>query len=426
MIITEEKVVSSKKSLVEHAGLLLTATLIAGVANYAFHILMSRYLGPQNYGILFSLISLFMIFAFPLSTVQMVLTKYVAVYKGKGNYSQIRYLYSDFFKKLGLVGVGLFAIFLVFSGPISQYLQIPTKTPVILLGLFTFFSFLMPVVLGMLQGLEHFFYLSLNSAVGAISKLAIALGLVFLGYQVNGALFACVLSVLVTFVLAKIPLRGFLQLHKPIKNLSRKEVYQFFVPVFAALSFYGLLAYPDVVLVKHWFDPNVAGAYATAALLGKAFLFPAQSLAMAMFPKVSQAYARKEETGSLLRHTLLLAAVVLGGGLVITFCFPEFLGKLLMKRGNLSEETFLTVVKLIRFYGFAFVPLAASYILIFYFLACHQNWFVLVLGGATVVFLGLTHLLHSSIWHVLAIMGGVSTVIFLTLLFRSFSKHERV
>jgi len=417
---------SVKKSLVEHAGLLLAATLVAGVTNYLFHIFMSRSLGPQDYGVLFSLLSLFMILAFPLSTVQMVMTKYVAVYKGQENFSQIRFLFNDFFKKLGVVGLVLFIVFLFFSGPISQYLQISTKTPVILIGLFALFSFLMPVVLGTLQGLEHFFYLSMNSAVGAISKFVLAVGLVALGYHVNGALFACVLSVLVTFVLAWLPLRGFLKRHEPVKNISRKEVYEFFIPVFAALSFYGLLAYQDVVLVKHWFDPELAGAYATAAILGKAFLFPAQSLAMAMYPKISQAYARKEETVGLLKHTLLLTAGVLGVGLVITFFFPEFLGRLLMKKGNLSNETFVLVVQLIRAYGFAFVPLAVSYILMFYFLGRHEWRFVLVLGGATMVFLGLTHLMHPTVWHVLISMGGVSAAVMVLLLIGSFKKRERI
>jgi len=421
-----QRVKSTKKSLVEHAGLLLSATLIAGVTNYLFHVLMSRSLGPAHYGVLYSLLSLFMIFAFPLSTVQMVLTKYVAVYRGQGNDSQIRYLYNDFFKKLGVAGFVLMGLFVIFSGAVGEYLQISAKTPIILLGLFTFVSFLMPVVLGMLQGLEHFFHLSLNQAVGAVSKLALALGLVALGFQVNGALGACVLSGLVTFFIAWIPVRRYLNKHQPVKVTSRKEVYQFFIPVFGALSFYGLLAYQDVVLVKHWFTPEVAGTYATAALLGKAFLFPAQSLAMAMYPKISQAYARKEETAGLLKHTLLLTTVVLGAGLVITFFFPEFLGMLLMKKGNLSNETFNLVVQLIRWYGFAFVPLAVSYILMFYFLGRHEWRFVLVLGGATMVFLGITHLLHPTIWHVLISMGGVSTAVMVLLLIGSLKKRERI
>lgn len=411
-----DRVKSTKKSLVEHAGLLLSATLIAGVTNYLFHVVMSRSLGPVDYGVLYSLLSLFMILAFPLSTVQMVLTKYVAVYRGEGKDSQIRYLYSDFFKKLGLAGLVLMALFVIFSGGVGAYLQISAKTPIILLGLFTFVSFLMPVVLGMLQGMEHFFHLSLNQAVGAVSKLILAVGLVAMGFQVNGAIGACVLSGFVTFFFAWIPIRKFLNQHQPVKVTSRKEVYQFFIPVFGALSFYGLLAYQDVVLVKHWFAPELAGTYAMAALLGKAFLFPAQSLAMAMFPKVSQAHARGEETIGLLKHTLLLALLVLGGGLLVTTLLPELLGNLLMKKGNLSGETFITLVQLIRYYAFAFVPVAVTYIVMFYYLGCHQKRFAFVIGAGMAAFLGLTHLWHPTIWHVLASMGGVSTVVLMILL----------
>jgi O-antigen/teichoic acid export membrane protein len=424
MNIEEVKVASAQahKSLVEHAGLLLGATVVAGGANYLFHILMARSLGTQNYGVLSSLLSLFMILAFPLSTVQMVLTKYVAIYKGQNNFAQIRYLFTDFFKKLAVAGVILFVVSVLFSGVIGRYLQIEAKGPIILLGVFSLFSFLMPVALGMLQGLEHFFYLSLNSAMGALSKLALALVLVFWGYQVNGALFACVLSVLVTFGFAWFPLRGFLSAHVAAKNSSRKEVYQFFIPVFAALSCFGLLAYQDVVLVKHWFPPLQAGAYATAALLGKAFLFPAQSLAMAMFPKVSQAHSRGEETAGLLKHTLLLAAVLLGIGLAILFCFSDGLTTLLMKKEGASADMFPVVASLLRYYGFAFVPVSLLYILAFYYLGRHENRFVLVLAGATVLFLGVTHGYHPSMWAVLVAMGGCGAVALIVLLIGCFRK----
>lgn len=416
-----------KNRLMEHAGLLLVATLVAGVANYLFHILMSRSLGTQNYGVLSSLLSVFMILAFPLSTVQMVMTKYVAVYKGQNNESQIRYLFSDFFKKLAVAGLVLFVFSILFSGAIGNYLQISAKEPIILLGVFCLFSFLMPVVLGMLQGLEHFFYLSLNGAMSAVSKLVLAMAFVYMGFHVSGAMFACVLSVLVTFLVAWLPLRKFLTLHSPVKNQSRKEVYQFFIPVFAALCCFGLLAYQDIVLIKHWFDPLQAGAYATAALLGKAFLFPAQSLAMAMFPKVSQAYSRKEETFGLLKHTLLLAAALFAIGLAITFSFPGLLTNLLMKKGSYAPETYTMVFNLIRYYGFAFVPISLTYILMFYYLGRHQNRFVLVLGGATVLFLGGTHLFHPSIWSVLIAMGVCGTLASGLLLIGSLRKrHERI
>ncbi len=411
-----------KKSLMEHAGLLLVATLVAGVANYLFHILMSRSLGTQNYGVLSSLISLFMIFAFPLSTVQMVLTKYVAIYKGQNNEKQIRYLFSDFFKKLAIAGVVLLGLMILFSGGIANYLQIPLKEPVILLGVFAFFSFLMPLMLGMLQGLEHFFYLSLNSAMASVSKLVLALLFVYMGFQVNGALFACVLSVGVTFLLAWLPLRKFLTMHTAEKNQSRREVYQFFIPVFAALCCFGLLAYQDIVLVKHWFSPLQAGAYATAALLGKAFLFPAQSLAMAMFPKVSQAHSKGEETVGLLKHTLLLTAGVLGAGLIVMFTFSDLLTSLLLKKGSYTVETYDLVFKLIRYYGFAFVPVSLVYILTFYYLGCHKKRFVLVLAGVTVLFLGVTHFYHPTMWSVLITMGACGVLASILLLIGSLKK----
>src|SRR5258706_13912823 len=113
------------------------------------------------------------------------MTKCVAMFRGLGHDARVRLLFNDFFKKGGWVAAAVLAVFLLLAGPISHYLHLGSKTPVLLIGLFIFFSFLMPVTLGLLQGLERFFFLSFNGSVGALAKLVLAAGFGYLGLLVD-------------------------------------------------------------------------------------------------------------------------------------------------------------------------------------------------------------------------------------------------
>lgn len=74
----------------------MIGAIVGGFGNYLYHLLMGRMLGPADYGILVSLISIFSILGVPLSAVGLTIVKFVSAFNGKKETKAI----SLFLKKL--------------------------------------------------------------------------------------------------------------------------------------------------------------------------------------------------------------------------------------------------------------------------------------------------------------------------------------
>src|SRR3989344_9548168 len=72
--------------------------------NYLYHFLMGRMLGVSLYGALESIISVLYILSVPTLTMTLVIVKFVASHKGKGEYALVQSLYSFVLGKLMLYG----------------------------------------------------------------------------------------------------------------------------------------------------------------------------------------------------------------------------------------------------------------------------------------------------------------------------------
>ena len=72
------------------------------------------------------------------------------------------------------------------------------------------FSVILPIIRGNLQGLQKFKLLGLNLITEIIVKLFLGILLVYLGFKVNGAIFAVVLSFFFPILLGLISIRRYL------------------------------------------------------------------------------------------------------------------------------------------------------------------------------------------------------------------------
>jgi len=72
--------------------------MVANVGNYVFHVFMSRSLGPADYGILASLLSVFLIVSVPVGAIQTSINKYTSNFTAQGQYEKIIGLLSGLVK----------------------------------------------------------------------------------------------------------------------------------------------------------------------------------------------------------------------------------------------------------------------------------------------------------------------------------------
>jgi len=392
-------------SLIKHSGTMLIAMAIANISLLFFHIYMSRTLGPAGFGILASFLSICFIIELPISAIQTVVAKYVSNFKIHNQYGMIRLLFFRSLQKLLHYSVLGLIVFFLSSGYVSAFLKIPSRTPVIFLGIVLFLLLIIPVPRGTLQGLQKFGYLGTNLSIDATLRLLFGFYLVNLGMGVNGALGGIALAVGVAFLAAFMPLRFLFKERRSTESeINSSEIYAFFWPVSLALLSFAILTNVDVIVVKHFFSPLEAGYYAVLSIVGRGFLTFALAVSMVMFPKVSELETQKKDSSSIFKKSLLICVFLCGVGTLICFFFPRLIIV------TVFGSEYLNISSLLRVFGIAISPLVLVHLLINYNLARYRTKFLYVLVFGVVFYVILLSLFHSSLKQVVLILGSVGTL----------------
>ncbi len=405
--------------LVKSSGILFAGMMAVNVLNYLFHLLMGRMLGPSDYGILAALISIFYIIGVFAATIKTVTVKFVSSFAAKEQFDKIRSFMIFLSENLFILSLILFLLFIVYSSKIAQFLNISVVSPIILLSTLFLMAFVLPLNRGILQGLQKFKQLSLNLVIDPTVKLFLGVFLVYLGFRVNGAVFAIFMGLFLAYLLSLYPLKFLFKYKKPQKiDYSKIKSYSF--PVFISFLCLTLMYSIDVVLVKHFFDPHKAGLYAALSTLGKIIFFAFGAVAAAMFPIVADLYEREQEHKNVLRNSL--AIVSIGGAVILFFYF--LLPKLVI--GLLFGNDYLEISAYLGFFGFFVFLLSLVNVFIYYFLSIHRTNFVflLVLAILTEIF-GICFF-HNSIAQVILVLNIVTFLLLVSLtLFYLFIKSYR-
>lgn len=404
----------SKDELIKHGTIMIMATVFSGIFNLGYHFTMVRMLGPEAYSILFSLTALFMIIAFSAGPIQTVIAKYISSFRVLGQQGKMSYLILRALKKLSVYFGILLTLYLLCSKLIAGYLKIPMVMPVAIIGFVLFIGLIYPVNFGALQGTERFTRLGSVYILGAFLRLIFGILFVFLGLGVNGPLLGAFISSLSVLVISLWFLRDIWGFRPRDKEIGKSDIYKYFIPVFIAYTSFAIIAYIDVILVKHYFPPLAAGYYSAVSVIGKAFIFLPASLACALFPKVSSQHELGRDTRPLLKKALLFGSAVCLTGIVICIFLPKAIIHIQMNRADITQDALSTMIPLFRLIGFAITPYGLACIVINYYLArCRYDFLPLLILGALSQILLLT-LFHKTLIHVLTVLFIVGIFIFIS------------
>ena len=388
--------------LIKNSSIFFLGSMTMSVGNYLFHLISGRVLGPKDYGVLASLLSLNIILAVPTGVIAMVTVKLTSDIKVNKNYGELRFLIKCLLKSLSLIGLAVFFILCFLSPFIARFLKIPSEKLIILLGAIVFLSFLIPVVQGVLRGLQKFKSLALNMMVMPITKTVLVIILLFLGFRVYGALIAMLASSIAVFALGFKPLL-FLFRFRPKNKIRLKKVLLYALPVLISLFCFTLLYNIDIIMVKHFFTETEAGLYSALSKLGQIIFFATGAIVGVMFPMVAEKYRKGEKHNHLLVQSLKIVALISGLGLSIYWLFPKIIMQILF------GSAYLSVTPLVGFFGLAMSFLAMNNIFLNYYLSIHKFKFIYILALATVLEVILILFYHNSIkqivFNVLVSMG---------------------
>ncbi len=387
-----ENTISKLKSnkLIKNSSILFIGSMAVSIGNYLFHLISGRILGPGDYGILASLLSLNIILAVPTGVISMISVKLASNVKVSKKYGELHYLIKYLLKNLTLIGLAVFFILCFFSPSLARFLKIPSPKLIILLGVIVFLSFLIPVVQGVLRGLQKFKSLAWNMIVMPIIKTTLVVILLLLGFRVYGALIAMLAASIAVFVLAFKPL-WFLFRFRAKKNVQTKKILLYALPVLISLFCFTLLYNIDIIMAKHFFTETDAGLYSALSKLGQIIFFVIGAIVATMFPMVAEKYKKGEEHKHLLAQSLKIVALVCGTGVLIYFLFPKILVRVFF------GSAYLSIAHLVGLVGLAMFFLALNNVFLNYYLSIHKFKFIYILVCATVLEITLILFYHNSI-----------------------------
>lgn len=294
--------------------------------NFLYNIAMGRLLGPERYGDLGAILSLFILFGVPLGIFNLFLVKVVSDFFGKKDYRSILGLRYYFTPKLFILGIIISSIMILLSPNLGHFLNFESWLPIALAALLFILSGLAAINRAILQGTLFFLYLTLNGVVEMILKLVLSIILVLANFGLTGVLFALIISGLAGYLLSIVEINIILKVVKnEDKIMFSAKIFKTFIPVLlATLALTGFFTV-DIILVKHFFVPIVAGEYTALSTVGKIIYYAVGPVITVMFPLISSRVSSGLPYLVPLLVTLLLSLTGSIGIIIIYTFFPGFI-----------------------------------------------------------------------------------------------------
>src|SRR5579864_5951977 len=175
------------RGFVRDNALLFAATVGAGFFGYVFHFALGRLLGPAAYSVVAAAVSAVYLLTLPSLVIQLVSARFTSVATARQEPLVLRPLA----RMLTVVSLGIGAltglIVWLLRDVVAAFLQLPQHGIVAVLAVSTLLGMLVSTNRGILQGLQRFGWLALNLVLDAFAKVAIAVGMVLLGFGASGA-----------------------------------------------------------------------------------------------------------------------------------------------------------------------------------------------------------------------------------------------
>ncbi len=371
--------------------LILVLLNSSNVFNYLFQLVAGRGLSTIDYGSFNAVNSMAVILSAPVAVLPLVFSRYT-VQLGETGLKQVKRLLVDGLRGMVFIAGAMFLIGLTVIPWLQGFLYLESKTPIVIMLVQLAFSLVLPVFMGVIQGLHRFTAFGICGSSIALGRFLSGLLLVFaLGWGINGALLSGTIGTLLAMGIGLWAVRDILKVPgEPLPHDLFSEMRKYSFPVFLSTTMVMALGNLDIVLVKHYCSPEEAGLYSIAAILGRIALFLPGVLIVVLFPEASKAQATGKEDSRILWVSLAMTAFL--GGCVALVCavWPEQIIVLLFGAKYQAGAELLKVISL------AMAMLAVANVIFIYSLARSQFQFLWPLAMGVGMMLLLIFNFHDS------------------------------
>lgn len=369
--------------------LFMITILFVNGGNYLYNLLLGRILGPAEFSDAAILITLLLILSFVGMTFQIVTAKYAVLLEENYLLTFIKLIT----KYAAFLGV-LFGISIVFFyQDLQAIFHTKTAWMFFIFGFGIPLYFLMSVNRGLYQGQNVLNKLATTYQTEMASRLVLTIGAIFLLPNIQSSIIVAS-GIVMSFVFGIFPFQKLI--FKGLKSVETPEIDTRSITTFFALTaFYELtqiiINNSDIILVKHFFDNQQAGLYASLALIGRVVYFVAWMFVMLLLPKVIQMKKENQDTLPILLKYVGYIVLLSTSIVLFTALFPEFVVNVMF------GKAYVSISFLLWKYALATSLFAVANIFAYYYLSLNQYLPVVVsafLGSAQI---GLIIAYHNSL-----------------------------
>jgi O-antigen/teichoic acid export membrane protein len=415
------QVLTLKKRQISAEQIFMLTMFVVNAGNYAYNLILGRFLGPKAFADAAILITFLLVLSFVGMTFQIVTTKYSVLLEGE--------LKDKFIKTISKIsiGIGVFIglLFIVFSKNLQTILHTETETMFHLFGIGIPLYFLMSVNRGIYQGENNLTQLSVTYVSEMFARLFITILLFLFASQLPTTILVST-GIALSFVFGLIPFQKTI-FRKPTSQNTLKSDSKPIVIFFALTAFYELtqilINNSDVILVKHFFDNQQAGFYASLALIGRVVYFVTWIFVMLLLPKVIQLKKEGKDTQPILMKYVSIIALFSAAIVLVTYIMPETVVYLMF------GDDYLSIAPLLWKYALATAIFAVANVFSYYFLSISNYVPVIIsalLGFTQIVLIVFFHNSLEQVVHMQIIAMLVLLVFQLAYFFYQHKKNIRL
>lgn len=291
----------------------LASSAVVHLGNYVFNVVMGRALGPSLFGDLAVIVTLLLVVTLVAGTLQTAAAKLAAEPGGADVQPWAR-------RRAVVSGVVCAAVLAMAAPLLASFFQSASPWPFVIFGLGLPAYFAQAADRGFLQGATRFGRLALTYQAEMWTRLGGATLLVALGFGLNGAVAGLSLSFVASWLAARRPVDVAAKGARPPAG-----TFASLIGAAGALAIGEVLInHSDLLIVKHFAEPALAGAYGALSIVGRVPFFAAWSIAAIAFPYAARAAGPAARLR--IRGVTITVVGVLGGAIAVAmWTMPSFI-----------------------------------------------------------------------------------------------------
>ena len=375
--------------LVRQNLILFVGGMVAGVGGFVYHMIAARLLGPAVYGEVASLVSVFLVGNGLTYVITLVLARYAATLEAQGSSSALHHVMVRSSRLLILPSLAALVLMSALAPLGADFLHLASWAPGIWLALGLVAIWQVGVPRGMLQGTQRFGALSANLSGEMVVRTSLLAVLLLLGLGVSGSMIAIVGGAAFSYAIGMNSLRDVLA--APGEKVQMRVMAGFAVTALIGTLGVLFLYNNDVILAKHYLSAHEAGIYGALNKIETIIFFGTLSVSQVLYPRVVEAIAKDSHPGRLLA---LSAAIIAGLGLCALAVFAvghDPIVNILYGKEYREATGYMVLVGLIG------LLLSLNNLLVYFFMAAHDRWFVPLLAAGVALEGVLIFLNHSGV-----------------------------